>query len=218
MKSGYGQSRFDQRTKKRKVNLVLNTLIGIVLLLIIVVSANIFLGDNEAADESKKNVETKEATKESNSSDNSGSVVEEEEESTEETAGEETDTQADSSETEETESVEGEEVVTEGGSDPNVLRTIVNPAWKPVGTVQTGEHVTQFGGVDWDEMVQAITYGTGLSEDNMTILFLGNNGHNKAIGTVYPKDKSQFFRVSIEWVDGEGWKPTMVEELAEPKQ
>lgn len=215
MNNGYG-SRYNQRTKKRKTNLILNSLIGIVLLLIIIVSVNIFFLDNERADDKilsdeNNKVENKESNQGSDSeSTNTGntSSEKEEEENTDNSDSEETET------TEESTNAEEEAVVTEGGEDSNVLRTIVNPAWKPVGTSQTGEHVTQFGGVDWDEMVQAITYATGLTADNMTILFLGNNGHNKAVGTVYPKDKSQFFKVYIEWVDGQGWKPTMVEELA----
>lgn len=221
MNNGYG-SRYDQRTKKRKTNLILNSLIGMVLLLIIIVSVNIFFLDNERADDKtlsdeNNKIENKESNQGTDSeSTNTGntSSEKEEEETTDDGDSEETETTEESKNVEEEESAEEEAIVSEGGEDSNVLRTIVNPSWKPVGTSQSGEHVTQFGGVDWDEMVQAITYATGLTADNMTILFLGNNGHNKAVGTVYPKDKSQFFKVYIEWVDGQGWKPTMVEELA----
>jgi Domain of unknown function (DUF1510) len=47
----------------------------------------------------------------------------------------------------------------------------------------------------------------------MTILFLGNNGENKSVGTVKQKGTQQEYRVYIEWVDDEGWKPTLVEEM-----
>ena len=63
-------------------------------------------------------------------------------------------------------------------------------------------------------MVQAITYGTGIEESNMTIVYLGNNGPNKSVGTVKQKDTGQEYRVYIEWVDEKGWKPTLIEELA----
>ena len=104
--------------------------------------------------------------------------------------------------------------MTEGGSDPEVKKTIVNPAWEPVGTSRTGQHFNEYSGADWDEMVQAISYGTGIDPSNMTILFLGNNGPDKSVGTVKQKDTQQEYRVYIEWVDEKGWKPTQVEELA----
>ncbi|WP_262421774.1 YrrS family protein [Bacillus aquiflavi] len=115
------------------------------------------------------------------------------------------------------ETEDSEPVITEGGSSPNVKNTVINPAWKPVGTDQTGEHTTVFNkdSADWSEMENAISYATGLSHDNMTIWFLGNGGENKAIGTVTSKDNQQVYRVYIEWVDGQGWKPTKVEELYE---
>jgi Domain of unknown function (DUF1510) len=110
--------------------------------------------------------------------------------------------------------VKDQEIVTEGGSDPEVKKTIVNPAWEPVGTPRTGQHFNEYSGADWDEMVQAISYGTGIDPSNMTILFLGNNGPDKSVGTVKQKDTQQEYRVYIEWVDEKGWKPTQVEELA----
>lgn len=217
MRDDYQHTRFNQRSKRRKTNLILNGLIGIVLVLIIVVSAFIFLGDNNKATTEKENEQSVET---SSAADDEESTKEETEESNSETNEEDSSTDSSSSNEEESNDEEasssdnGEAVVTEGGANANVVRTIVNPSWKPVGTVQTGEHATVYEGVDWDEMVSAIEYATGLSEDNMTIQFLGNDGHNKSKGTVFSKDKTQIYRVSIEWVDGEGWKPTIVEELA----
>lgn len=217
--------RYERRTKKKKTNVVLNSLIGVVLLLIIIVSASIFLGND---DDKKASSEKEQAIEEE--------VMDEAEENQEETNEETTDeedTEKDTQQEEETttdtekEKIEekqtldetnseedAEEVVTEGGSEPSVIRTIVNPAWKPIGTVQQGEHYNVYDGVDWDEMVDAISYATGLSEDAMTIHFLGNNGHNKSVGTIYTKNKEQIYRVYIEWVDGQGWKPAKVEELS----
>lgn len=226
----YG-SRYHRRTKKKKTNIILNGLIGLVLLLIIVVSINIFFGGNddekaeqnveetkgetstapeETEDESSQVTED-ETTEENEAETEQGSAVdsdENEEESDEEEADEE---EIDENEVDE-ESAEA--VVTDGGSDPNVIKTLVNPAWKPIGTVQTGEHHNSYDGVDWDEMVDAISYATGISEDQMTIQFLGNNGPNKSVGTIYTKGKTEIYRVYIEWVDGQGWKPTQVEQLS----
>ncbi|MGG0716392.1 YrrS family protein [Robertmurraya massiliosenegalensis] len=216
MKNGFEGSRYKRLTKERKKNIILNSLIGVVLLLIIVVSVNIFSGNkDEDAAKPEENVTEEQAKSDvekspSEEEDQEESQVEESEsvtETEEETSGETTEDPATPS--------KEDEVVTEGGTDSNVIRTIVNPGWEPVGTVQTGEHVNQYDGVDWDEMVKAIHYATGLAENNMTIQFLGNNGPNKSVGTVYSKDKSQIYRVYIEWVDAGGWKPTKVEELSE---
>jgi cytoskeletal protein RodZ len=216
MQDDYQQTRFNQRSKRRKTNLILNGLIGIVLVLIIVVSGVIFLGNDDKATTEKEQEQSVEASNEANEGEESSK--EETEGSDSETDEEDSSTESSSSNeesSEEANSSDNEEaIVTEGGADSNVVRTIVNPNWEPIGTSQTGEHTNVYSGVDWDEMVSAIEYATGLSEDNMTIKFLGNDGHNKSKGTVFSKDRTQIYRVSIEWVDGQGWKPTLVEELA----
>lgn len=212
--------RYERRTKKKKTNVILNSLIGVVLLLIIIVSAKVFLGsdDEKASSEDEKKVEEQEMTEEHEESQDTTNEVERENESQQDdnTTSEPEEEEIEEKNTlDETNSEEeAEEVVTEGGSEPNVIRTIVNPAWKPIGTVQEGEHYNVYDGVDWDEMVDAISYATGISEDAMTIQFLGNNGHNKSVGTIYTKNKEQIYRVYIEWIDGQGWKPSKVEELS----
>lgn len=212
--------RYERRTKKKKTNVILNSLIGVVLLLIIVVSVSIFFGndDEKASSEEEQKVEEQEVTDEQEESQD---ITEEEEQEVEPQENDNTASEPEEEKIEEkntldeTDSEEDtEEVVTEGGSEPSVIRTIVNPAWKPIGTVQQGEHYNVYDGVDWDEMVDALSYATGISEDAMTIHFLGNNGHNKSVGTIYTKNKEQIYRVYIEWVDGQGWKPSKVEELS----
>ncbi|MCA1039023.1 DUF1510 family protein [Bacillus infantis] len=216
-----GSSRSGKRAKRRKTNIILNTLIGVVLLLIIIVSAAIFLGgnDDEAAEQAPA---TEKADPENNDKDNNNTA--------DETAGqeEETDQAEDSAEdggdaenpdedngeeAEGDQDIEEDAEVTDGGSAPDVEKTIVNPSWQPVGTSQTGEHTAVYEGVDWNEMVQAITYATGIPESNMTIWFLGNNGPNQSVGTVSTKDQQEKYRVYIEWVDGQGWKPVKMEQL-----
>ncbi|TYS44361.1 DUF1510 family protein [Bacillus infantis] len=217
-----GSSRSGKRAKRRKTNIILNTLIGVVLLLIIIVSAAIFLGgnDDEAAEQAPA---SEKADPENNDKDNDNNT-------SDETAGqeEETDQAEDSAqdggdaenpdedngeEAEGDQDIEEDAEVTDGGSAPDVEKTIVNPSWQPVGTSQTGEHTAVYEGVDWNEMVQAITYATGIPESNMTIWFLGNNGPNQSVGTVSTKDQQEKYRVYIEWVDGQGWKPVKMEEL-----
>ncbi|MFT8320191.1 MAG: DUF1510 family protein [Bacillus sp. (in: firmicutes)] len=201
------QSRSEQRSKRKKTNLILNSLIVFVILLIVFVSYSIFSNnDHKNADKSNKNSAKTEQTNKDTDKAAAVNGASNEKDSTEE------DEIAD----EEAGKTDGDAIVTEGGSDSNVVKTIENPAWEPVGTTQTGEHAASYqGGVDWNEQEKALAYGTGLDESDMVIWFLGNNNKDpqKSIGTVSSKDKSKKFRVYIEWVDGKGWKPTKVEEV-----
>ena len=125
--------------------------------------------------------------------------------------------------TTEEEAVEEEEtsnvpefVKVEGSGDANVVNTYISESWKPIGTEQTGVHTTSYekGSTDWNEMTKAIAYGAGIDEASIHLWWLNNGGTpNTAVGTVSAGDNPQSFRVYIEWVDGEGWKPTKVEEL-----
>lgn len=239
------KSRSLVRSKRRKTNLILNSLIIIVLLLIIFVSVRIFFGNDETAGEKKTlagadssiikdRSETvsvdKEADKvraDENEQDREKTSAEEDESSEQNKKDKQTDQDEDKTkkdkatdkekdkadkEKDKTDA-EDQEVVTEGGSGPDVNKTIVNPAWEPLETAQANPNPNEYGGQNWNEMVQAITYATGIDESNMTILFLGNNGPNKSVGTILQKDTKQKYRVYIDWVEGSGWQPTSVEEL-----
>lgn len=217
-----GSSRSGKRAKRRKTNIILNTLIGVVLLLIIIVSAAIFLGgnDDEAAEQApaseKADPENNDKNNDNNASDETAGQEEEAdqaEDSAQDGGDAENADEDNGEEAEEDQDIEEDAEVTDGGSAPDVEKTIVNPSWQPVGTSQTGEHTAVYEGVDWNEMVQAITYATGIPESNMTIWFLGNNGPNQSVGTVSTKDQQEKYRVYIEWVDGQGWKPVKMEEL-----
>ncbi|MEF7564750.1 DUF1510 family protein [Bacillus infantis] len=217
-----GSSRSGKRAKRRKTNIILNTLIGVVLLLIIIVSAAIFLGgnDDEAAEQApaseKADPENNDKNNDNNTSDETAGQEEEAdqaEDSAQDGGDAENADEDNGEEAEEDQDIEKDAEVTDGGSAPDVEKTIVNPSWQPVGTSQTGEHTAVYEGVDWNEMVQAITYATGIPESNMTIWFLGNNGPNQSVGTVSTKDQQEKYRVYIEWVDGQGWKPVKMEEL-----
>ena len=205
------------RAKRRKTNIILNTLIVIVLLLIVVVTVNVFFGDDKTA--SKEDAERASALSQSGQEKKDTNTDNQEKVRTSKDKNKEKDQDIDQDidkdgDLSEKDDVKDQEIVTEGGSDPEVKKTIVNPTWEPVGTSRTGQHFNEYSGADWDEMVQAISYGTGIDPSNMTILFLGNNGPDKSVGTVKQKDTQQEYRVYIEWVDEKGWKPTQVEELA----
>ncbi|PWW26485.1 uncharacterized protein DUF1510 [Cytobacillus oceanisediminis] len=216
------ESRLGKREKRKKTNIVLNSLIALVILLIIVVSAKIFFGGNNDEALQADEQTASENERNENKTDNQAGDREQEKEDEEEiekAREEEEQAEEEKKEAEEAEkeSEENEKVVTEGGSSPDVEKTIENPAWEPVGTSQSGEHTAVYdqNAVDWQEMLQAISYATGVDQSNMTVWFLGNNGPNKSVGTISTKDQSEKYRVYIDWVDGQGWKPVKVEVLNE---
>ena len=210
------------RAKRRKTNFVLNSLIIVVILLIGIVSFNIFFSNDEgAADQNGVAAEKDNAaapsgnkgdSKDTGKKDDLKENDKKDESSSEDTQSEEADEE--SSENEEL----ADPIVTEGGSDANVKQTIENPEWKPVGTTQSGEHNTVFdqNAVDWQEMILAYSYATGIDKNNMTVWWNENGGApNTALGTISEKGSDQTYRVLIQWVEGEGWKPVKVEELIE---
>lgn len=211
-------SRSTYRAKRKKTNLILNSLIVIVLALIFFVAYTIFLsGDDKAApkEEQTKTAVNESSEKEDKNTEDKTPVEENEKESDSEKSADEESEEASAPE----QADESQAVITEGDGSSNVLRTIENHAWKPVGTVQTGEHAPVYdsSSVDWQEMLKAISYATGLEESNMTVYWLGRDktSGNGTFSTVASKDKTQKYNVYLQWVDGEGWKPTRVEELSE---
>jgi cytoskeletal protein RodZ len=166
------KSRSLQRAKRRKTNIVLNSLIVIVLLLIGFVTVNIFFGNDKTANEENGKAEIENNTETANALSQEDKEKEDKEKEDKEKEDKNTDSQdkETTSEDEKTDNeqndpkdIEDQEIVTEGSDDPKVEKSIVNPAWEPVGTSQTGQHSSVYSGVDWDEMTQAITYATGLA-------------------------------------------------------
>lgn len=215
-------SRRQQLQKKKRANLLINSLLGIVGLLIIITLVNLLssndqetASDTEAEQTEQQQPAEDEGQQEVESEDLAGSdAAEDQAEETEAEDSEASDTEA----SEDADKEETEEITTQPSDDPKVKETIVNSAWQPIGTSQTGNHVSSYekGTADWNEKLQALQYATGLSPDNMITIFLGNGGSpQKSIGTVTSNDQSEKYRVYLEWVDGEGWKPTKMDVLNE---
>ncbi|RFU71637.1 DUF1510 family protein [Peribacillus saganii] len=226
------RSRIDHKGKQRKVNRLYNILITAVILLIIIVGTSIFMGKEDSAAENSENKTASvnvDKNQAGNQDENAEEVSLEEKGQTEdeqasvpsdENESEETD--GDTAEGEDTDGTQtgeaaGEIVEHEETDDPNITKSYSNDAWEPVGTTQKGKHPAatfEKGSADWQEMERAVAYGAGLDPGNMTVWFLGNGGSpNTAVGTVSPKDNSGTYRVHIQWVDGQGWKPVKVQEL-----
>lgn len=201
------ESRIQVRKKKRKTNMILNTLILIVFTLIVVIGYQLlFSGEKE---KETNQLATTEVDVEANS--------EQVDEKNEEKA--ELDKQAEAEKHEEKDEEQDPlagATVTEGQPGSDVEQVVENGNWEPIGTEQSGKHAATYdqNSVDWKEMVRAISYATGVSEEDMTIMWLGNNGSPQdAKGTIKRKSDGKQYRVSITWVDGQGWKPTKVEVL-----
>ena len=219
-------TRLDQRNHKRKKNNILNILIGIVILLIIVVTVNIITGDNEKESADQPTSSLEEENKDNESIEQDVESTEESDtstDSTESSSDEETNTNTNTepeieeeTESAKTEGNEADTVTSEPSNDTNIDSVISDSEWQPIGTEQTGEHVSSYDStsVDWNEKVKALAYAANLDSSNMYVKFIGNGGSpQKSVGTVTSKDGSEIYRISLEWVDGEGWKPTKKEKL-----
>ncbi|QPC46982.1 YrrS family protein [Mangrovibacillus cuniculi] len=212
----YGFISFSPTSKKRKTNFVLNSLIAIVIILILVVSASIFgltnRGDNNQA-----------ASESTNEEANTNDQVESEQDTSSDENTETEDTETEDSELEEQQEKEevdlesGQEgMVVEESTENNVKTTAQNPNWQPVGTEQSNfSNSFDQGTVDWNEKLKAVSYATGLSIDDMIVWRMERGGDpaTQAVATVTPKDQSENYRVYLQWVDGQGWKPTEVQTL-----
>jgi FtsZ-interacting cell division protein ZipA len=228
------QSRLDKRSKKN-TNKMLNIMIAVVLLLIVVVGGTIVFGGGgeKATTDEAKNTETKDANssdKGTKEKDNSVSMDEKDdskdkadnEQKEEEKKKEDEQKQDESSDdNQDRVSLDGEDdskLEVKESTEPNVKKTMVHPDWKPIGTEQTGEHVSSYdeGTADWQEKIKATSYATGIPEANMTVWWMeGNGGPQKSMATVTAKDTQTPYRVYLQWVDGKGWQPTKVQELKE---
>ncbi|NLS87598.1 DUF1510 family protein [Bacillus subtilis] len=226
------QSRYENRDKRRKANLVLNILIAIVSILIVVVAANLFINSPSSKDVSKDS-----ETTQKQESPASGKTEKKSDEDIKDSKKDTSDSEKDSEKSSDSDSDSKKDdssskkddsdldsagdglkdaKVTEGGSSSDVEKTYENSDWKAVGTEQTGEHAATYdsSSQDWAEMLKAMSYATGVSTDNMTVLWLGNNGSPQdAKGKILDKATGNKYQVTITWVDKKGWKPTKVEKL-----
>jgi len=112
-------------------------------------------------------------------------------------------------------SLDDVEIVDES-EDENVIRTYIGN-WAPIGTVQTGEHTTNFndGSVDRVEIEKASSQVTGIPVDEMFVGWVGNDGHQKVFTIISNQDREEFYKLYLSWIDEEGWQVTKVEKIKE---
>ncbi|MCY1118896.1 YrrS family protein [Bacillus safensis] len=216
-------SRFEHRDKRRKANMVLNILIGIVVVLILVVASSLLIFNKpKDPDVAKEPSKTAPATSE-NKQNSKEDVKDPKKDTSDDSDAKKDDSSDQDDETKKTDDEEKpnkdalkDAKETDGGKTSDVDKTYENDDWEPVGTEQSGSHTATYdsSSKDWKEMIKAMSYATGISEDQMTVLWLGNNGGPQdAKGTIRDKSTGERYRVEITWVDEKGWKPVKVEKL-----
>ncbi|KGX93542.1 hypothetical protein N781_10960 [Pontibacillus halophilus JSM 076056 = DSM 19796] len=167
------------------------------------------------------------AAKEANSTsqENKEATEESKQEETEKSDDKASDQQSEeeSASTNEEDSVEQEEqtgeriTLEESSDDPNVV-TAYTKNWEPVGTEQTGEHVTKFekGTEEWAEMNLAISKALNLNEGQYVLWWITRGDDKQSFkATVSDSAETDTYRVYGSWVANEGWQPTKVEVLKE---
>ena len=219
-------SRVNRKKMRNRSNQLLNIMIGLVVVLILVVGTYIIVGNN---DDGKESVSEQEELEESGSPENESGNEKDESEASD-NSNEEVDTGGDNDSSnqssdsggsdsigEESSENEGTGTITTVPGDGEIVKeTIIDPTWKPIGTVQTGDHESKYdeNHVDWDEKKKALAYATGHPVEGMIFWRIGNaGGPQKSYGIVSTRDKSEMYRVYLEWVDEKGWKPVKMDIL-----
>lgn len=229
--SQYGSyTRRSELRKKRRMNIWLNGLIGVAVLAILFVGGSMIFGggsepvtqndtnQNEEQDNGPLNIPEADAedenTEESNSVFNINTADNEENNLNNNNEG---NSENNNENNEENNNNDDNNENNEENNDNNDERPETEGNWEPIGTVQSEPFTISFerGSTNWNEMVQALTYATGLSEDEVTLWRIENGGDQKsAVGTLStPENSNTPYQVRIEWVTNEGWMPVSVERL-----
>lgn len=215
----YEGPRFEKRVKTRRYNKIINIVIALLFIVGLFFTYNLIFGG------STEPVST-EIEGETSKSENGGSALAEDEQDGEKAPDDEDESQLERDGeigapevviVEESPEAENE-IVENNSGDSNIKLTVVNKAWKPIGTFQSEPHVAVYEdeSIDRKEMHSAIQYATALNEQEWILWRIGNDGSpHRAKGVVSTKDKKYVYRVFIEWVPNKGWMPTKVEHLIE---
>ncbi|MCM2676572.1 DUF1510 family protein [Alkalicoccobacillus plakortidis] len=215
-------NRYETRRRK-KMSRFLNIAIGVVVLLILGVGAQILLsGDDEPANTASQ----EETDNDTSGGTSSGSGISdpastnEDDEAVEEDEDDSTTTADGRVEDDEDQATEDDDQAEEDDANEdadNEEESQEDGEWEPVGTEQTGEFTPNFdqGSQNWNEMVAALQSATGISSSDMTLWRLENGGSpTAAVGTLSDSDSmSNPYRVRIEWQDGQGWQAVSSEQL-----
>ncbi|ASZ66263.1 YrrS family protein [Bacillus cereus] len=226
-------SRFQEKQQNRRKKAIFNIAFTLVLVTVGIVTYQLFTPANTST---KAIAQEKKATKieEKKTEDKETAKIEEKKTEDKETAKIEEKKTEDKeiakieekkSEDKEAAQLEGKQIVeksvkTNGNENKEEEKTVsqekdpqTNPSWKPIGTEQGAKPEMKFkeGTVDWSEMKKAISYAVDVPESQLIFDFIGNNGNNKAYGNVRDKQSNKKYKVNIDWVENQGWKPASVQ-------
>ena len=200
-------SRFQEKQQNRRQKAIFNIAFTLVLVTVGIVTYQLFTPSNTST---KAIAQEKKVTKieEKKTEDKETAKIEEKKTEDKEAAQLEGKQKVEKSvKTNGTENKEEEKTVSQE-KDPQT-----NPSWKPIGTEQGAKPDMKFkeGTVDWSEMKKAISYAVDVPESQLIFDFIGNNGDNKAYGNVRDKQSNKKYKVNIDWVENQGWKPASVQ-------
>lgn len=196
------------RRKEDKMNRTLNYLIALVSVLVVITLGVIFMtGDEEEAGEQQ--------AEDALQSENPQTAQQEDETEDEQATVDEP--MNDVSAEDDSAIDAGEDAaVVNASDDPLVAEVWTSESWQPYPTAQTGEHRSTFaqGDVDYEEKLQSIFSVVPIEQQDSIIWSVKNNGNAKsAIAVISSNDKTQKYRVAIEWIEQQGWQPVQVEVL-----
>jgi cell division protein FtsL len=99
-------------------------------------------------------------------------------------------------------------------NDSNVIQSWVNKQWTPYPTQQTGTHESAFdeGHIDYQEKVKLIYRDTEFTEDD-SIIWSIKNASGDAVAVFSTLNQSEVYRLTMTWIDGEGWQTTLIQQL-----
>ncbi|OUB88957.1 FMN-dependent NADH-azoreductase [Bacillus thuringiensis serovar medellin] len=226
-------SRFQEKQQNRRQKAIFNIAFTLVLVTVGIVTYQLFTPSNTStkaiAQEKKvtkieeKKTEDKETAKieEKKAEDKETAKIEEKKTEDKETAKIEEKKAEDKEAAQLEEKSKAEKSVKTNGTENNEEEKTAsqekgsqtNPSWKPIGTEQGAKPEMKFkeGTVDWSEMKKAISYAVDVPESQLIFDFIGNNGNNKAYGNVRDKQNNKKYKVNIDWVENQGWKPVSVQ-------
>lgn len=233
----YPPMRSNDRKKRKLKNTVLNVSIGVVAILIIFVAGSLFIGNGNDGPATSNNFDgnNNEETEENNSDanedngdisigdadgtdngsseNNSNGEDENEDNSSDLEVNDNNNNDADNNDNDDNNNNNNDN---EGNENDNNNNSATDGDWEPVGTVQEEPFTAVYSKdhVNWEEMTRALAYATGLDEDEMQVWYIRNGGdHETAIGTVgVSEERDTPYKVTISWVENEGWMPVSVEQ------
>ncbi|WP_163581264.1 YrrS family protein [Gracilibacillus saliphilus] len=220
MADEFGRITRKDRFEKKRTNTKAITWLSIVggVLVIVIISLIVFGGgdqDAPVANDDEDNNDTEEIQGEDP---DEHTLAEDQDE----LGVEEGELEVEESETEEEEEEQNNESVqlNEVESDDENVSYAYEGNWEPIGTEQEEPHTTTFEKetVDWQEMMKAVEVATSIPTDEQVTWWFGRAGDQRVEATVSPRsNQSETYRVTMQWVEEQGWQPLLVEELIESK-